>query len=110
MGQISGHLSDEPKKNRVGDENAVGSGYLEKIKERMGESRVYRDFQMIGLEVAEILDDTAHKALYIKLAKRVGGEAMLGLAKDVAQRQGIKNKGAYFMKLLSESKPLENKK
>jgi len=55
----------------------------------------------MGLEVAQILQDEKHKSLYIKLAREHGGEKIMRLAKDVADRKAIRNKGAYFMKVLA---------
>ena len=74
--------------------------YLKELKERGKTSRVYREYQLVGLMVAEVLGDEKHKSLYIKLAQKHGSERMLQLAKSVAERKGVKNKGAYFMKLL----------
>ena len=73
--------------------------YLKELARRSKESRIYRKYQLTGLLIAEILHDEKHKALYIKLAKEGNGERLLALAKDVAERKNIKNKGAYFMRL-----------
>ena len=78
--------------------------YLERLKERGKTSRVYREYQLVGLMVAEVLGDEKHKSLYIKLARKHGSERMLQLAKSVAERKGVRNKGAYFMKLLEIEK------
>ncbi|MDR3401420.1 MAG: hypothetical protein P4L99_02890, partial [Chthoniobacter sp.] len=53
-----------------------------------------------GLEMSQLLRDERHKALYIKLAKDGNPDKMLALAKDVATREAVKNKGAYFMAIL----------
>lgn len=76
--------------------------YLEELARRGKESHVYRKYQLIGLEISQILHDEKHKALYIKLAKEGNPERMLALAKDVATRGTVKNKGAYFMAILRE--------
>jgi len=55
--------------------------------------------QALGLAIADLLGDRQHKALYIKFAKEHNGELLLTVAKDVSTRKGIKNKGAYFMKI-----------
>lgn len=73
--------------------------YLKELARRSKESRIYRKYQLTGLLIAEILHDEKHKALYIKLAKEGSGERLLALAKDVAERKNVKNKGAYFMRL-----------
>ena len=75
-------------------------GYIEKLKKRALKSRVYRKYQLIGLEIARFLEDEKHKSLYIKLAKEGKPEKLLRIAKEIAERKNVKNKGAYFMKLL----------
>jgi hypothetical protein len=84
--------------------------YLETLKKRAKESRVYSYHQLVGLTLAEILEDDKHKALYMKLAKLHNSDKLLKLAKDVAERKNIKNKGAYFMKLLYDGKDPKHKK
>lgn len=85
--------------------------YIKELKQRGEESHVYRKYQLVGLEISQILRDEKHKALYIKLVKDSGaaGDRLIGLAKDVADRASVKNKGAYFMSLLkfpkNEAKP-----
>ena len=74
--------------------------YLKTLKERSKESHVYKRFQLIGLEIAELLSDQKHKALYIKLAKQYNPELLLSIAKDVGERKNIANKGGYFMRIL----------
>lgn len=74
--------------------------YLETLKKRAKESKVYSYHQMVGLTLAELLEDDKHKGLYMKLAKLHDSDKLIRLAKDVAERKNIKNKGAYFMKLL----------
>lgn len=79
--------------------------YLTKLKRRTKEGRVTRQFQLIGLEIATILKDLKHKALYIKLAKEHDPEKLLSIAKDTSSRRDIKNPGAYFMRVVQEIKP-----
>lgn len=74
--------------------------YIKALKQRGKESHVYRKYQLLGLEIARALKDERHKALYIKLAKERGGERMLCLAKEVAEKRNVKNRGAYFMTVL----------
>lgn len=76
-------------------------GYIEILKKRAKESRVYSPHQLAGLLIAEILNDEKHKSLYMKLAKKHGTDKLLKLAKSVAERKNVQNKGAYFMKMLS---------
>ncbi len=73
--------------------------YLSLIKERVKKSRITKPYQMAGLVLAEILEDESHKSLYIKLAKEYNGDFLISLAKDIADRPRVKNKGAYFMKV-----------
>src|SRR3989344_5955909 len=78
--------------------------YIKTLKERGEESRVYKKFQLTGLEIAKILEDKAHTSLYIKFAKQYDNMRLMMLAKDIAERKNVKNKGAYFMKLLAEER------
>ncbi len=78
--------------------------YIEKLRRRSKESRVYRKYQLMGLEIAKALGDEKHKSLYIKMAKQGDAQKLLWLAKDVADRRGIQNKGAYFMTLSKQPK------
>lgn len=84
--------------------------YLEELKERGKTSRIHREYQLIGLLVSQILEDESHKSLYIKLVREYGSEKILQLAKSVAERKRVKNKGAYFMKMLEIEKSDENPK
>ena len=74
--------------------------YIEELKKRKKESRVYKEYQLVGLLISELLEDEGHKSLYIKLAKEGNPDELLKLAKSVAERKNVDNKGAYFMKLL----------
>lgn len=82
----------------------IDPSYLDEIKKRTKESKVYKEFQLTGLEIADILSDREHKSLYIKLAKTNPKQKLMALAKDISERRGIKNKGAYFMKLWKDQK------
>lgn len=90
----------------------INDDYIKKLKQRGKESHVYKKFQLIGLEIAGLLDDNKHKALYIKLCKEKNPETLLAIAKDVADRKKIENKGGYFMKVLQIKfpKPINSKK
>jgi hypothetical protein len=83
---------------------ALGGDYLKELKDREKKSHVYKEFQLVGLEIADILKDRAHKALYIKLAKTGDAHELLRLAKDVADRKNVKKKGAYFMSIVTDKK------
>ncbi|MCL4437627.1 hypothetical protein M1513_01125 [Patescibacteria group bacterium] len=88
---------------------SLTSDYLETLKERQKKSRIYKDYQLIGLEIAQILEDQKHKALYIKLAKENNKSKIFDLAKEIAQKKGIKNKGAYFMKIIYRGRKKKRK-
>jgi len=79
---------------------AFNEEYLKEMKKRAKESHVYRKYQMTGLLLADILGDREHKALYIKLAKERDEETLMALAKGIAGNKNVKNKGAYFMRVL----------
>jgi hypothetical protein len=79
---------------------SAASNYLKKLKKRAKESHVYKKHQLIGLEIAQTLEDEKHKSLYIKLTRNGNAGKLLRLAKEVAERRDVKNKGAYFMWLL----------
>lgn len=86
-------MTDDPKSS-----NKQGfADYLDKIGERAKKSRVYVRHQFVGLNVAELLGDEKHKSLYIKMAKKFGESRLMSLAKSIAEKKGVKNKGAYFM-------------
>ncbi len=75
--------------------------YLKGVKRRASESKAYSAFQLIGLELATVLNDRAHTPLYIKIAKdHPDHHRLMILAKDVAGKPSVHNKGAYFMRLL----------
>lgn len=88
---------------------SLTSDYLETLKERQKKSKIYKDYQLIGLEIAQLLGDPGHKALYIKLAKENNKNTIFDLAKDIAQKTGIRNKGAYFMKIIYKGRKKKRK-
>lgn len=77
---------------------------MDELRRRGKESHVYRKYQLLGLEIAKTLGDEKHKALYIKLAKESVPEELLALAKRIAENREVKNRGAYFMKIITEDK------
>lgn len=77
--------------------------YLSELAARRRKSRAHTRHQLIGLLIAETLADRSHKSLYIKMAKEGNPDVLLALAKDVAERPGIDNRGAYFMAAAHES-------
>lgn len=84
--------------------------YMEELKRRSVESRVYSEHQLMGLLIAEALGDEGHKSLYMKLAKSHNADTLLRIAKDVAERENVTNKGAYFMKIIGEMGMLKDGK
>ena len=83
----------------VEDFKKLSQDYLFEIKARSKKSKVYKSYQLLGLQLAEILEDERHKSLYIKLAKKFDGSKLLSLAKKISENKSVKNKGAYFMKI-----------
>jgi hypothetical protein len=77
--------------------------YLKELQKRGKESRVFESFQLHGLEIAQMLGDPKHKALYIKLAKKHDIETLRRLAGQVNDNPKIRNKGAYFMTCLKKT-------
>ena len=78
--------------------------YFNQLAKRSKKSRIHQPYQLMGLNLAEILGDRKHKSLYIKLAKKYNTDKLLQLAKSVAEKNYVNNKGAYFMKLLADLK------
>jgi|WetSurMetagenome_2_1015567.scaffolds.fasta_scaffold1429459_1 hypothetical protein len=74
--------------------------YLETLSARRKDARAYHKHQALGAELGELLRDTAHTALYIKLALQFDETRLRTLAKTVAEKRDVKNKGAYFMRVL----------
>jgi|GEM_PF-939241 len=93
-------------------EMPLDENYLNLLKERSKKSHVYREYQLTGLEVAEMLHDQTHKALYMKLAKQYGVSALFSVARRIYDQKEVKNKGAYFMKVFFSEfgKPTRQKK
>lgn len=81
-----------------------GLDYLELLKERKRKSRITVPHQLTGLNIAKILKDEKHKSLYMKLAKEYDNDMLIEIAKDVASRRKVKNKGGYFMTVLQSKK------
>lgn len=81
----------------------LGADYMELLKSRRKQSKVYQAHQLVGLELAALLDDAAHKSLYMRLAKKKDHQLLMALARSVADRKEVRNRGAYFMRLLAES-------
>ncbi len=81
----------------------TGKKYFELLKARSQRSRVYKPHQQTGLILADLLDDPKHKSLYMRLSKFFDNSDLIRLARSLADRRSIQNKGAYFMKMLKNS-------
>ncbi|KKW34516.1 MAG: hypothetical protein UY81_C0072G0002 [Candidatus Giovannonibacteria bacterium GW2011_GWA2_53_7] len=74
--------------------------YLETLRKRTTKSRAYKRHQQVGAELAELLRDPKHTALYIKLAMQYDERELRAAAKRAAEDPNVRNPGAYFMRLL----------
>ncbi len=70
---------------------------------------ISREFQTFGIHLAESLDDTKHKSLYIKLAKTTH-RSVLEKALSFCIDSNARNKGALFMWKLKQIKAEESSK
>ncbi len=80
-------------------ENLENNAYYLTLLKRRKKSKIFYKHQLIGLILANILNDKKHKSLYIKLAKEYNEQELLTTAKTIAENKKIKNKAAYFMKI-----------
>lgn len=71
---------------------------------RTRSSPISRDYQFTGLMLADVLRDRTHKQIYLKLAREYDSGDLIRLAKDVAGREGVVNRGAYFMRRFQQLK------
>ena len=88
----------------------ISGDYLKTLAKRAKGSKVYKQFQSTGLMLAEILDDQENKAIYMRLCKIYDNQELIIKARDVAERRGITNMGAYFMKMIKDVRKLERPK
>ena len=88
----------------------ISDKYIKTLIKRSKESRIYKPFQDVGLTLADILNDKEHKAIYMRLAKMYDNHELIAKAKDVRERTSVKNKGAYFMKILKDIRKIEHPK
>lgn len=65
---------------------------------------ISREFQKFGYDLAEELDDTKHKALYIKLAKEIPRPILEQARYFVKDATNVKNRAKLFMWKLKELK------
>lgn len=71
------------------------------------DKNVSREFQQFGYDIAEKLDDLAHKALYIKLAKTMPRSRIEKALQFVLDYPKARSKGKLFMYKMSELRDLE---
>lgn len=88
----------------------ISGNYLKTLAKRAKESKIYKEFQSTGLMLAEILDDRENKAIYMRLSKIYDNQELIMKARDIAERRGIKNMGAYFMKMIKDIRKIEHSK
>ncbi|MHB9019354.1 MAG: hypothetical protein ACYC3G_00550 [Minisyncoccota bacterium] len=88
----------------------ISKEYIKTLAKRAKESKVYKPFQATGLMLAEILDDQENKAIYMRLCKIYDNQELIIKARDVAERKGITNMGAYFMKMIKDIRKIEHPK
>jgi hypothetical protein len=88
--------------------NKFTGEYLRTLTDRAKKSKIYQPHQLVGLTLAELLNDQAHKSLYMKLAKERSHDYLIRLAKKIAENTHIQKKGAYFMRLLAEEKEYQS--
>ena len=81
--------------------------YIKNLKIRSTSSHAHTKHQLLGLEIAEVLHDRPHRSLYIKLAKNWDGNELLRLARDVADRVAVRNRGGYFMRIIAEDEDIK---
>ncbi len=77
--------------------------YLASLRARKTESKAYQPHQHVGVEIAQILSDKKHVGLYIRLCTQYDPHSLLAIAKDIAEKKNVKNKGAYFMKIYKDT-------
>ena len=87
----------------------INREYMKTLTERAKKSRVYKPYQSTGLVLAEILEDQEHKALYMRMSKIYDNNELIRIAKDLAERKNVENKGAYFMTLVKNLREKEIK-
>jgi len=85
----------------------IDKDYITTLKERGTKSHAYSKHQLVGLMIADLLDDREHKSFYMRLARSRNISSILSIARDVSERISVSQKGAYFMKILKEKGFLE---
>lgn len=66
------------------------------------DTNVSQEFQIYGYQIAERLNDLAHKALYIKYAKEIPREILEKVVSFVLDYPNARSKGKLFMFKLKE--------
>lgn len=84
---------------------------IKKILEQKNKSRDYRnshEFQAYGNRLAEELNDSKHRALYLRLAKNEDRSLLERAREFVISQENVTTKGRLFMWKLSELKKESN--
>lgn len=84
--------------------------FLDKYKDIEEDKHVSREFQQYGYDLALELNDLAHKALYIKLAKTAPRESLEAARRFVKDAANAKSKGRLFMWKLGQLKKIAKEK
>ena len=93
--------------NKPVQQPSMLSDILAKYQVKKDGKYISQEFQDYGYRLSIDLDDMAHKALYIRLAKTVP-RAILEMARQfVVDAPNVKSKGKLFMWKLSELKKVK---
>ena len=78
------------------------SDYIKLLKKRADTSHVHTKHQLVGLQIADMLNDRERKTFYIKLAKYNDEQDIRNLAKISIEKASINIPAAYFIKIAKE--------
>jgi len=80
------------------------SDFLDRYSAIEEDKYVSKEFQQFGYDLAQELNDMAHKALYIKLAKTEPRERLEAARRFVKDATNAKSRGRLFMWKLKQLK------
>lgn len=75
-----------------------------------GDKYISREFQKYGYDLAEELNDLAHKALYMKLAKEIPRQLLEQARNFVKDAGKVRSRGRLFMWKLQQLKREQKQK
>jgi hypothetical protein len=75
---------------------------IQRLEKKRESQRISREFQDYGVRLAEVLGDSKHKSLYIKLSKEKPRKALEEALSYVMDYPHAKNRGRLFMWKLKE--------